>query len=219
MSTLHLYSYAACPFAQRTRITLIEKGLSFELTEIDINAKPAGWEKISPYGKVPLLQHEGGTVYESGIINEYLDEVYPEPPLMPAGPLAKAQARIWIDYCDTRFLPACMTLARSARDPDAHSKALEDLSAAIVFIEQEGLRKLSSGPFWFGDQPGLLDFHFAPFIERFGVYEELWGAQIPDECTRFKEWQKALQQHESIKATERELGYHVDQYKKRIQAA
>jgi glutathione S-transferase len=218
MSDLHLYSYAACPFAQRTRITLLEKGLAFELTEIDINSKPQGWENISPYGKVPLLQHAGGTIYESGIINEYLDEAFPAPPLMPDNSLHRAQARIWIDYCDSRFLPACMGLAQAGKDAGALDKARDHLHATLLFIEQEGLQKTSVGPFWFGSRPGLIDFHFAPFLERFGIYEELWDTRIPDACTRIKDWDTALKSHASVQATARELSYHVEQYKKRYKA-
>src|SRR5689334_8465166 len=86
MSRLQLYTFQLCPFAHRVRLTLAEKSLAAELIEIDLKNKPAGFSKISPYGKVPLLQHGDVKIWESTIINEYLDEVFSDPPLMP--PLA-----------------------------------------------------------------------------------------------------------------------------------
>ncbi|SVB10085.1 uncharacterized protein METZ01_LOCUS162939, partial [marine metagenome] len=80
MSSLEIFSSEGCPFAQRSRMVLIEKGVEFSLTEINLGKKPEGWEKISPYGKVPLLRNDGVTIYESAIINEYLDETFPDPP-------------------------------------------------------------------------------------------------------------------------------------------
>jgi len=224
MSTVELYSYDACPFAQRTRMVLLENGIEFALTEIDINNKPEGWEKISPYGKVPLLRHDGGTIYESAIINQYLDEVFPDPPLMPTAALPRALARIWMDYCDNRYLPACFKLAFARKNPeklDANLKAVED---ALLFIEHEGFRKLAAitgeqGPYWLGATSGLVDFHYMPFFERFACYEELFGAAIPAECTRLSAWLDAMQDRESVRATSHDRAYHLEQYRRRMQAA
>ena len=74
MSDIKIYSFDKCPYAQRTRMALIEKGLDFELIEIDVYNKPEWFHEISPYGKVPVIVHEGKTIFESAIINEYLDE-------------------------------------------------------------------------------------------------------------------------------------------------
>ena len=82
MSEIKIYSFDKCPFAQRTRMVLIEKNLLFELVEIDVYNKPDWFSSVSPYGKVPVLSHEGNTIYESAIINEYLDEVFPDTPLI-----------------------------------------------------------------------------------------------------------------------------------------
>ena len=118
MSMLELYSYEACPYAQRTQMALAEKGLEFELIEVDLYDRPSWWADLSPYGKVPLLKHGDNVIYESAIVNEYLDEVFPDPPLMPEDALGRAQARVWIDYCDSRFMSACHQLIpRSIKPP------------------------------------------------------------------------------------------------------
>ena len=65
MSEITIYSFDKCPFAQRTRMVLIEKDLPFELVEIDVYNKPDWFSSISPYGKVPVLSHEGNTIFRS----------------------------------------------------------------------------------------------------------------------------------------------------------
>jgi glutathione S-transferase len=92
MSHLQLYTFQLCPFAHRVRLTLAEKSLTAELIEIDLKNKPPGFSKISPYGKVPLLQHGDVKVWESAIINDYLDQVFSDPPLMPSSPSDRALA-------------------------------------------------------------------------------------------------------------------------------
>ena len=73
-------------------MALIEKGIEFDLTAIDLNDKPDWFLEISPYGKVPVLRHNGAVIFESAVINEYLEEVFPERPLLPSDPVRRAQA-------------------------------------------------------------------------------------------------------------------------------
>jgi glutathione S-transferase len=205
---IRLYSFAGCPFAQRTRMTLIEKGLSFALTEVDLFDRPDWFRDVSPYGKVPVLLHEGATLYESAIINQYLDERFPDPPLMPPGSAARAQARIWMDYCDTRLLPALNALTTSGGASDR--SRIDALSGILRFIEREGLGRRGPGPFWFGGQLTLADIQFAPFFERFAVYRESGGAEWPDDCTRLAAWFEAVQGSAGYRATALPLATHLD---------
>ena len=99
MDPIKIYSSARCPYAQRTRMLMIEKELPFELTEVDLSNKPDWFLKVSPYGKVPVIVDDEQTIYESAIINEYLDEKYKNVPMMPKEPVERAKARIWMDYC------------------------------------------------------------------------------------------------------------------------
>jgi glutathione S-transferase len=198
MPTIELFSYEACPFAQRTRMVLIEKGIPFELTEIDLDTRPSWFREVSPYGKVPLLRHDGRVVYESAIINQYLDEVFPHPPLMPADAYGRAQVRIWMDYCETRYLPAAHRLMAERDQPGKLSENRAKLAEIMRFMEHEGLRKLSDGPFWMGTAPTLVDFQFMPFLERFAVYEELAGAEWPEDCERLRRWYDTIGQRPSF---------------------
>lgn len=210
MATIELYSFAACPYAQRTHITLLEKQLDFAIIEIDLFNRPAWFSTISPYGKVPVLRHAGVTVHESSIINQYLDEAFPQPALMPGSPALRAQARIWMDYCETRFLPAVHKLMSEAADADKRAANNEKLSEVLRHIEHEGLRKTGPGPWFFGPQFSLADIQFAPFLERFDMYVRLAGASLPADCTRLHDWHAALQERPSVRATAHDTDYHIE---------
>lgn len=208
---VELYSFEGCPYAQRTRMTLLEKGISFSLTEIDLFNRPAWFTTVSPYGKVPVLRHAGGTVYESTIINQYLDEAFPDPPLMPATPLGRAQARIWLDYCETRFLPAASAVMTAAADPAKRPGAIAAFSTVVRFLETEALGRLAGdGPYFFGSAVSLVDIQYCPFFERFGTYQEIGGAEWPADCTRLRRWFDAMQARPSHQATARSTEYHLE---------
>jgi glutathione S-transferase len=211
---IELFSFAACPYAQRTRMVLIEKELGFELTEIDLQERPAWFREVSPYGKVPVLRHQGRVVYESAIINQYVDEAFPERPLMPRDPYARAQVRIWIDYCETRFLQATHRLMSERDDADKLPANRARLTEVLRFMEHEGLRKLGDGPYWMGATPTLVDFQYLPFFERFPVYEELAGAEWPDDCTRLRRWFDALSRRASYLETRHTLDFHLEQQRR-----
>lgn len=219
MSDLELFSFEACPYAQRTRMMLIEKGIEVSLTEVDLYNKPTWWKKLSPHGKVPLLRHNGDIVYESRVINEYLEEVFPTPALMPSDPMQRAKARIWIDYCDTYFLPALHNLIADRRDENKQTENRNSISEKLLFLENEGLKKLGDGPFMMGSDVTLVDLQFMPFIERFPCYEELWGASIPKECVRLRTWIEAMQSRESHSQTANTIDFHMERYAKYDQAA
>ena len=160
MAEVDIFSAAVCPFAQRSRMMLLQKQVTFEVTEIDLNNKPANFLDISPYGKVPVLKHGQNRVWESAIVNEYLEEVFPEPPMLPTSPGQRALARIWIDFANTKFTPAFYKLLLS-QDPAAQQDWRAEMTRHLQFIEQEGLAKLSGdGPFWFGDSLSLVDISY-----------------------------------------------------------
>src|SRR5436189_6066524 len=82
-----LYSGTTCPFSHRCRFVLFEKGMDFEIRDVDLYNKPEDILVMNPYGQVPILVERDLILYESNIINEYIDERFPHPQLMPADPL------------------------------------------------------------------------------------------------------------------------------------
>ncbi len=87
-------------------MVLHEKGIDFDVHEVDLGNKDEEFLKVSPYGKVPVLRVNGASLYESNIVNEYLDEVYGSPKLMPDNPEERALVRSWMAYADDYFFPS-----------------------------------------------------------------------------------------------------------------
>ncbi|MEH1910835.1 glutathione S-transferase family protein [Nostoc sp.] len=212
MAEIKIYSAVVCPYAHRSRLVLQEKGIDFDLIEIDLQNKPQGFIDISPYGKVPAIAHNHHRVWESAVINEYLNEVFPNPPLLPSSPIAKAQARIWIDFANTRFVPAFSALLRSP-DIQQQEAAKQELYKHLEFIENEALGKLSEeGPYWFGESVSLVDFTFYPWFERWPALKHYRGFGIPEEFTRLRQWKKALKQRDSVVAIANSKEFYIERY-------
>ena len=88
-----LYSGTTCPFSHRCRFVLFEKGMDFEIRDVDLYNKPEDINVMNPYGQVPILVERDLILYESNIINEYIDDRFPHPQLIPADPVMPARAR------------------------------------------------------------------------------------------------------------------------------
>jgi len=119
---LKLYDSAECPFCQKTRIVLAEKDLSFETIPVDLKAgeqKRPEFLKLNPFGKVPVLIDDEVIVYDSTIINEYLEDEYPHPQLMPQDSAARARVRTLEDYADNAFLVVTGQIMHELRKPEA----------------------------------------------------------------------------------------------------
>ncbi|MBI3801957.1 MAG: glutathione S-transferase family protein [Deltaproteobacteria bacterium] len=175
----------------RTRIVLKEKNLPFDRILLDLpnkEQKQDWYLALNPYGKVPVLVEEGAWVYESAICNEYLEEKYPTPPLAPTEAGAKAQMRLWIEFCNSQFVPPVIGLVYENRKPAAersqekidHSKAR--LNELLPRLEAQ----LQSQDYLVGDY-GLADLTFTPFLalcERVGVdlssfpHTAQWAARL-----------------------------------------
>ncbi len=139
--SIKLYSAKGCPFARRTRLVLHEKGVEFEAREVDFRNKSEEFLRASPAGKVPVVVVDGDSLYESNIVNQYLDEVYVEPKLMPEDPKARAHARILMARADDDFYPQVFVSSMGRErgfSEERISEALEKLKATLSRLE-EGL--------------------------------------------------------------------------------
>lgn len=213
MADVEIISSSTCPFAQRTRMALIEKGIEFDLTAIDLNDKPDWFLEISPYGKVPVLRHNGAVIFESAVINEYLEEVFPERPLLPSDPYRRAQARIWIDFANVRFTPHVYKFML-AQDSEAQAFQAERLTNALLMMEHEGLGKLGDGSYWMGDDISLVDLTFLPHMQRLGVLTHYRDFQIPDECVLLKAWLQLMDRRPSVSAGSASLDVLIENWRK-----
>jgi glutathione S-transferase len=219
MSEIEIYSAVLCPFAHRSRLTLLEKRVPFQAIEIDLQNKPANFGEISPYGKVPVLKHGDNRVWESAVINEYLDETFPEPPLLPKEPMQRAQARIWINFADTRLFATTGKLLYG-RDPQPQTAVLQELAEHLQFIEHQGLSKMSdSGPYWLGKELSLVDLTFYPWFEQIAVLEHYRGFQMPPGLDRLKQWHAALAERKSVRSIANSPEFYLERYARLAQSS
>ena len=130
---LKLYDNIASVAAQKVRLTLHEKGRSWDTVPIDLRngeVMNPDYVKLNPGGVVPTLIHDGNVLIESTTIMEYLDEVFPEPPLKPATPLARQRMRVWTKRIDDEVQRATGNLTQAAYIRYSHvDKTPEELDA------------------------------------------------------------------------------------------
>jgi glutathione S-transferase len=212
---MELYTARVCPYAHRSRLALLEKGLEFEHIEIDFQNKSERFLAVSPYGKVPALFHDGKTIYESVIINEYLDEVFPNPPLMPESYAFRAKARIWTHYCTEYFTPDLYAVIRN-REPTKHAELAARAVERLRVVEREAFGKLSGdGPYWFGSQVSLTDLAWYPYFERLPAWTHYRGLAIPEDCPRLAAWAEAMAGRASVRQIANDAAYYIASYKDR----
>jgi glutathione S-transferase len=215
MPEVELISAEVCPFAQRTRLALMEKGVPFALTEIDLEAKPGWFLEVSPYDKVPVLRCDDQVVWESAVINEYIEEVFPEPALLPRDPYGRALARIWIDFANVTFVPLFYRLLLE-QDPARRRELADRMREGLLFMETEGLAKAGGGAadttYWLGAELGLVDLTIYPWFERWPAIVHYRGVDIPRECTRLGRWLRSMRGRATVKAIANDAAFYIRHY-------
>ncbi len=195
-----LVSFKLCPFVQRSVITLREKGVPYEIEYIDLAAKPQWFLELSPFGKVPLLLVDRDTaLFESAVINEYIDETAPGRRLHPEDPLRRAHNRMWIEFAssllgDQYRLQIAPTGEEARRQLAALHEKLGRLEAELV--------KQRPGPWFNGSELSLVDTAVAPFLQR-----ARWMADIAPDFDpveghpHMRAWQQALLALDSVRGS------------------
>jgi glutathione S-transferase len=120
---IKLYDFLSCPYGQKVRIVLAEKSLTYDFVNVDLrqgeHRKP-DFLRLNPFGRVPVLADDDTTVYDSTVINEYLEDEYPEPPVLPpvGSSAMRARARSFEDFADTSFTPQVGQLIAEVSKPE-----------------------------------------------------------------------------------------------------
>jgi len=159
-----LYSGTTCPFSQRCRLVLFEKGMDFEIKDVDLFKKPEDINVMNPYGQVPILVERDLTLYESNIINEYIDERFPHPQLMPADPVMRARARLFLFNFEVELFSQIDPLehGNQKQQDKARQQVADRLSElAPVFAKQK---------YMLGDEFSMLDVAISPLLWRLDYY-------------------------------------------------
>jgi RNA polymerase-associated protein len=164
-----LYSGTTCPFSQRCRFVLFEKGMDFEIRDVDLYNKPEDISIMNPYGQVPILVERDLILYESNIINEYIDERFPHPQLMPADPVMRARARLFLFNFERELFVHVQQLERRDHTKDS-GKLMERARQQI----RDRLTQLTpifmKNKFMLGEEFSMLDVAIAPLLWRLDHY-------------------------------------------------
>jgi glutathione S-transferase len=166
---IKLYSYGPSSNSRKVRAALAEKGLEFTRINIDLSKKEQKspeYLKIHPFGQVPALDDEGFILYDSTVINEYLEDEYPYPPLMPKDSEGRARARLLEDLRDNHFNPAAGQLYRELRKPEGErdQKIIEQARGKITECLDRLEKELTGREYLAGDF-SLADIAFYPNID------------------------------------------------------
>jgi RNA polymerase-associated protein len=159
-----LFSGILDPWSHRTRIVLYEKDIECQVIEVDPAKKPRELADLNPYNQVPTMVDRDLVLYDSNIINEYLDERLPHPPLMPVDPVSRAKARLMLMRFERDWYSVIPDLEGDKKSATRARNILRDGLTVIspVFKEQ---------PFILGPELTLVDCSLAPILWRLDHYE------------------------------------------------
>ncbi|MBI2308619.1 MAG: glutathione S-transferase N-terminal domain-containing protein [Rhodocyclales bacterium] len=160
---MNLYSGTTCPFSHRCRIVLYEKGMDFQVIDVDLFNKPEDIAVINPYNRVPVLVERDLILYEPNIINEYIDERFPHPQLMPADPIMRAKARQLLSGMEREIFVHIEALEKNIKTADKARQTIRDrlIELAPIFTKQKHM---------LGDDFSMLDVAIAPLLWRLDHY-------------------------------------------------
>ena len=162
-----LYSGITCPFSHRCRFVLFEKGMDFEIKDIDTFNKPEDLAVINPYNQVPVLVERDLILYESNIINEYLDERFPHPQLMPADPVMRGRGRLVLFRLEKELFIHVATLENPAATNKEQAKAREAIAQGLTMIAPS----YAKNKYVLGDDFSMIDVALAPLLWRLEHYD------------------------------------------------
>ena len=197
--SIRLYDAVPSSNSDRVKIALDEKGLSYDRTTLVLakkDQKRPEFLKLNPYGKVPVIDDDGRILFESCIINEYLDEKYPNPPLMPKDPYLRGRGRVLIDYA-LNYLhePYWALRGEMLKPPSERNRSVIDekhriLRDLLQYLETD----LGDKPYFLGDF-SLTDIAIVPRALRMEAYGALPAPSLP----RLNAWLERMKSRPSVK--------------------
>jgi stringent starvation protein A len=166
-----LYSGTTCLFSHRCRIVLYEKGMDFQIVDVDLYNMPEDLAVMNPYNRVPVLVERDLILYEANIINEYIDDRFPHPQLIPADPVMRARARLFLFRFELELFSQIDAIEQaSQKTADKARAVIRDnlIQIAPVFAKQR---------YMLGEEFSMLDVAIAPLLWRLDHYGIQLGKQ------------------------------------------
>ena len=176
-----LYSGTTCPYSHRCRIVLYEKGMDFEVIDVDLMSRAEDLAIINPYNKVPALVERDLILYEANIINEYIDERFPHPQLMPPDPVMRGRARLFLHRFEQELYRPMDAIEQGGKVADKSRAVIRDNLTQLAQI-------LTKQKFLLGDEFSMLDVAIAPLLWRL----EHYGIQMGKDATPMMKYAERL---------------------------
>jgi glutathione S-transferase len=189
---LILISHKLCPYVQRAAIALEELGLEYRRVDIELDNPPDWFIRLSPLGKVPLLQIDDSTLlFESAVIAEYVNELGGGK-LLADDPLRRARQRAWIEFASATL--DNIGSLYSARGRESFDRVDAQLDGKWRPLEAA----LADSDYFEGDSFSLVDAAFAPVFRYIDLFEQILQRNFVDEYPRIGQWRRRLAQRASV---------------------
>ncbi|HFC7771330.1 TPA: glutathione S-transferase N-terminal domain-containing protein [Neisseria meningitidis] len=166
-----LYSGITCPFSHRCRFVLYEKGMDFEIKDVDIYNKPEDLAVMNPYNQVPVLVERDLVLHESNIINEYIDERFPHPQLMPGDPVMRGRGRLVLYRMEKELFNHVQVLENPAATNKEQAKVREAIGNGLTMLAPS----FSKSKYILGEDFSMIDVALAPLLWRLDHYDVKLG--------------------------------------------
>ena len=168
---MKLYSNSIDPFSHRCRIVLFEKGMDFEVIDVDLTNKPEDLSILSPYSDSPVLEERDLILTDPNIINEYIDERFPHPQLMPPDPVMRARARLFLKDMENELFIHMKNF--EAKESKLRENARKTVTNTLIQLNPI----LDKQEFLLHDEYSMLDVAMAPLLWRLEYYDIKLGNQ------------------------------------------
>ncbi len=182
---LHLISFKTCPFVQRAVITLKHKNIDYEITFIDLAEPPDWFLELSPLGKVPVLKVDDDVLFESAVINEYLDDITGGE-LQPEDPLERAKNRAWVEFASNMI--GNLYMMKMSKDEERYTRYRDTLVDQLHRVEN----RLGDGLWFNGANFSLADTAFAPLFKQNSVAQHQLSVIDPASMPKLNAWAERL---------------------------
>jgi glutathione S-transferase len=188
---LELVSFKLCPYVQRTVITLKQKQIPYDITYIDLQNPPEWFHLISPLGQVPLLKVDNDVLFESSVIQDYVDEVSP-PSLYPTDPLLKAKNRAWMAFVGEALHSFFML--RGAKEQAEFETIWNELKKKLRRLDEAHC----GGSFFNGEDISMIDASTAPLLMRLDFIKQMTGLDALEDTPKLANWWQSLSQRPCV---------------------
>ena len=200
MADVKIFTSRKCGWAIRNYAALLEKGVEFDTVSAvnDDGNKTDEFVAATPFLQTPVLVHGNTQVFESTLINLYVDDRFEQPPLLPASSTDRIEAHKWIHYADTQLIPQLSVIARAA-DAAIRTTAIKRWNSDLDWFASNPLSEAGEGPYFFGDLFSLLDIAFYTVFSTVRSLESILEESLVLAHPALKKWEVNVMQRPSIR--------------------